>query len=101
MLAKVGSKMFVHIVFMKFREPSSIMIAKDQLEKLKETVSCILELEVGIDILHSERSKDLVLITRFENEHEYKRYVVDPNHQTVLKWLKTQLIESSTVDYIE
>ncbi len=92
--------MFVHIVFMKFKETESIEIAKNKLEGLKETVPSLLELEVGIDVLHSERSKDLVLITRFRNEDGYNQYVIDPNHQTVLHWLKTHLIESSTVDYV-
>jgi hypothetical protein len=93
--------MFVHIVFMKFKDPNAIPTAKIRLETLKNTVPSIVELEVGIDILHSRRSKDLVLITRFKNEEGYQRYAVNPHHQTVLTWLKTQLIESSTVDYIQ
>jgi len=86
---------------MKFKDSKAIPTAKARLEALKGTVSSIVELEVGIDILHSQRSKDLVLITRFKDQAGYQRYSVDPNHQVVLAWLKTQLIESSTVDYIQ
>ena len=93
--------MFVHVVFMKFRDSNSIVMAKSRLEALKEKVPSIFELEVGIDIMHSDRSKDLVLITRFTDKDAYAEYAVDPHHQTVLKWLKTQLLESSTVDYIQ
>ena len=93
--------MFVHVVFMKFKDSTVIQTAKIRLEELQDTVPSIVELEVGIDILHSQRSKDLVLITRFKDQAGYQRYAVDPNHQVVLTWLKTQLIESSTVDYIQ
>ena len=93
--------MFVHVVFMKFKDSTVIPTAKIRLEELRDTVPSIVELEVGIDILHTKRSKDLVLITRFKDQAGYERYVVDPNHQVVLAWLKTQLIESSTVDYIQ
>ena len=93
--------MFVHVVFMKFKDSTVIPTAKIRLEELRDTVPSIVELEVGIDILHTKRSKDLVLITRFKDQAGYERYVVDTNHQVVLAWLKTQLIESSTVDYIQ
>ena len=93
--------MFVHVVFMTFRESSDIAQAKKKLEALKESVPSIIDLEVGIDIVHSARSKDLVLITRFQNENEYRKYATDPNHYVVLQWLKSVLIESSTVDYIQ
>lgn len=93
--------MFVHVVFMKFRESSDIAKAKKKLESLKNSVTSIIDLEVGLDIMQSNRSKDLVLITRFQDEQEYQKYVIDPNHQIVLQWLKSVLIESSTVDYIQ
>jgi hypothetical protein len=93
--------MFVHVVFMRFQEQSSIMTAKDRLESLLELVPSIQSLEVGIDVVHSARSWDLVLITRFEHEEGYKEYAVDPDHKTVLKWLKNQLLESATVDYVQ
>ena len=75
--------MFVHVVFMKFQESSSIASAKSRLETLPALVPSLQYLEVGIDVIHSERSWDLVLITRFKSEEGYREYAFDPNHQVV------------------
>jgi len=93
--------MFVHIVFMKFRKKEDILSAKEKLESLIDLVPSLVEIEVGVDVLHTNRSKDLVLITRFLSKADYHRYADHPKHLEVLAWLKQSLMESTTVDYIQ
>lgn len=94
--------MFTHIVFFKLKNDDieSIMKAREILLGMKGMIPEIKEMEVGVDVLHSDRSYDIALITRFDSIKDMKKYENDPIHtQCVLKPLKPMLDESKTVDY--
>ncbi len=51
-------------------------------------------------LLHSERSYDLALITRFDSLEDMNTYAVHEYHvNEVLKYLKPMLESSKVVDY--
>ena len=54
-------------------------------EGMKGRVEGLLELEAGADILHSERSYDLALITVFEDRAAFDAYQTHPAHLPVKK----------------
>jgi hypothetical protein len=94
--------MFTHIVFFKLADPTQLNIekAKNILLNMDGKIPQLKYLEVGVDILHTERSYDLVLITKFDCRNEMEAYQVHPYHvNEVLANLRPMLKGSAAVDY--
>ena len=60
--------MVTHIVFFKLKDRSAVAIsqAKDKLLSMEGKIDVLRHLEVGVDIIRSERSYDLALLTKFD-----------------------------------
>ncbi len=56
-------------------------------------------LEVGLDVLHSERSYDIALVTKFDSLAELEAYQKHPVHVEVAKYMNSMRESSITVDY--
>jgi hypothetical protein len=94
--------MFTHIIFFKLNDPTpeNVEKAKNILLNMEGKIPQLRYLEVGVDEIHSERSSDLVLITKFDSREEMDEYQVHPFHvNEVLKNLKPMLKSSAAVDY--
>lgn len=94
--------MFTHIVFFKFNEPKlqNAEEGKKLLLAMEGKIPQLKELEVGVDLLHTGRSYDLALITRFDNQEDMDIYQVHPYHvNEVLAKLKPMLEGSAAVDF--
>ena len=79
--------MIRHIVLFKIKEEY-----KEELPQLvknfygmKGKIEGMLDLEAGQDVLHSERSYDLALITVFEDMDAFRAYQTHPVHLPVRK----------------
>jgi len=61
--------MITHVVLFKLKDRSvqSVEKAKDVLLGLKSKIPFLRYIEVGTDVLHSERSYDIALITKFDS----------------------------------
>jgi hypothetical protein len=67
---------------------------------MKGKISELKEIEVGIDVLHTERSYDLSLITKFNSKEDMDAYQVHSYHvNEVLKYIKPMIKQSAAVDY--
>lgn len=94
--------MFTHIVFFKLKEATkeNIQKASEILNNMEGQIPELKGLEVGIDVVRSDRSFDLALVTRFDSKEDYEVYAVSDFHvNKVLKNLKPMLECSKTVDY--
>lgn len=94
--------MFTHIVFFRLNDPSELNItkAKNLLLGMEGNIPQLKHLEVGVDLLYTERSYDLALITKFECRNDMEAYAVHPYHvNEVLANLKPMLKGSAAVDY--
>lgn len=94
--------MFTHVVFFKLKEPTieNMDKAKDILKAMEGKIPQLKGLEVGVDELHTERSFDLVLITRFDSLSDMDEYQIHPYHvNEVLAYLRPMLESSKVVDY--
>lgn len=94
--------MFTHIVFFKLESSTEENIKKAEqiLKSMEGSISELKNIEVGVDILKTDRSYDIALITRFDSKEDYKIYAVSDFHVNyVLKNLKPMLKCSKTVDY--
>jgi hypothetical protein len=92
--------MFTHIVFFKLKDASKASEARDILQSMEGKIPELKGLEVGVDVLHTERSYDLSLVTRFDSLEDMNTYQVNEYHvNEVLKYLKPMLESSKAVDY--
>lgn len=99
--------MFKHIVTFRLLEEAKGATKAENIEKLKEMLEALPAkiadlkgLEVGVDLLNTAQSADVVLITEFEDEAAFTRYVQHPDHQKVIAFLQCVLAERRAVDYI-
>lgn len=93
--------MITHIVFFKLKDPSKENIEKtrDILSAMDGKIPQLRHIEVGVDIVRSERSYDLALVTKFDSMEDLEAYQVHPVHQEVLQFIATVKESTIAVDY--
>ena len=95
--------MIKHIVCFKLKDNSieECEKAKEVLLSMQGKVPELREITVGIDILHSERSYDLILEVLLDDADALDSYQNDPYHCSVVKTHMHAVRESSVaVDYV-
>ena len=93
--------MFTHIVFFKLKEctPEVVAKTKEVLLNMEGKIPQLKYIEVGADVLHTERSYDIALVTRFDSLDDMNAYQVHPVHQEVIAYMSTVRESSVAVDY--
>jgi hypothetical protein len=93
--------MVTHLVLFKLRDPSpaNLTATAAVLEEMDGKVPALESMEVGVDVVRSERSYDLALVTRFQNWEGLEAYRVHPVHGKVLTHLQRVVVSSIVVDY--
>jgi hypothetical protein len=94
--------MIQHVVVAKFKSETSqeeraeIVVA---LRALPGKIAGIRRYEVGLDVLHTERSYDFALVSAFDDLEALKRYQVHPDHVPVAQRLRAASQSLIAVDY--
>lgn len=93
--------MITHVVLFKLKDRSaeSVEKAKNVLLGMEGKILFLRHLEAGMDVLHSDRSYDIALITRFDSMEDLQRYQAHPVHQEVAKYINSVKESSISVDY--
>lgn len=93
--------MIVHVVLFKLNTDGLHRIAatRDVLLGMQGKIPQLRFIEVGIDLIRSERSFDLALITKFDTFEDMRIYQGHPVHQEVLKHMRGIMDSAATVDY--
>ncbi len=94
--------MIVHIVLFKLTEPTAAnaTAVKEMLLSMSGKVPMLRHLEVGTDVVHSERSYDVALYTKFDTLAELQAYQVYPYHaETVVPFMKANCAAIVAADY--
>lgn len=94
--------MITHIVFFKLTEPTPDALAqvRDKLLSMQGKIPQLRHLEAGIDVIRSERSHDVALITRFDSLDDLQAYQVHPYHAgEVVPLMKSLCSSVVAVDY--
>lgn len=94
--------MFTHIVLFKAKEPTkeNLDFLKNTLLSMKGNIKELKELEVGVDVIRSDRSYDIGIITRFDSKEDYLSYDVNEFHvEKVKKVIKPYIVGSKTLDF--
>jgi hypothetical protein len=95
--------MVTHIVFFKLKTPSESTVteAKNMLLTMDGRIDLLRHLEVGADVIRSERSYDLALVTRFDSLDDLQAYQVHPYHaDVVLPFMRECSASVVAVDYL-
>lgn len=94
--------MITHIVLFKLAEPTAenITRTKDKLLSMAGNIDLLRHLEVGVDVIRSERSYDIALTTRFDSLADLQAYQIHPYHAgEVIPHMKSVCSSIVAVDY--
>lgn len=94
--------MVTHVVLFKLADASAESIARTRaiLLGMRAAIEVLKDVEVGVDALHTERSYDLALVTRFDSWDDYRSYRSHPYHvDPVLKHMHEAATAAAVVDY--
>jgi len=94
--------MIAHIVLFKLKEntPEGIEKAKQLLLSMDGKVEMLRHLEVGVDVIRSERSADIALYTKFDSLEDLQAYQVHPYHANeVAAYMRTVCSSVTAADY--
>ena len=94
--------MLKHLVFFKFKhgtEGPAIAEVENGLGGLPSVIPEIREFMFGRDVVGSERSYDMALVSAFDDLGSMKRYQVHPAHQAVVEKLKKICDSILAVDF--
>ena len=94
--------MLTLVVLFKFKPetaPESAARLEAALKALPASIAEIREFRVGRDVVRSERSYDLALVSAFDDLSAMRRYQVHPDHQEVLAQVKALCGAVVVVDF--
>lgn len=96
--------MLTHVVLFKFKPETTaaeIQQLAEGLGGLPHVIEEIREFRFGTDVIHSERSYDLGLVSSFDDLDAMKRYQVHPEHQKVIAIVKAITASVVAVDFAD
>lgn len=94
--------MIVHIVLFKLNQPTAenSNAVKEMLLSMNGKLPMLRHLEVGTDLVRSERSYDVALYSKFDTLAEMQAYQVHPYHaETVVPFMKANCAAIVAADY--
>jgi len=91
--------MLTHVVVLQFESLDHAEACKTELLGMEGRIDSLRAIEAGVDVLRSERSWDLALITRFDDLAGLKAYAVHPVHLEVLEFIRPRAKGVVTVDF--
>jgi hypothetical protein len=72
---------------------------KERLESLPGKIEVIRSMEVGINVVHSDRAYDVALVSTFDSLDDLETYRVHPDHQEVVRFIGTVKDHTAAVDF--
>ena len=93
--------MLTHVVLLKLTDRSAENINKtrDVLLSMVGKIPQIKHMEVGVNIVPSDRAYDLALVQKFESLAAMQEYQTHPVHLPVRDYLRSVLAAQASVDY--
>jgi hypothetical protein len=94
--------MLQHYIVIKYQQGTSdehIAEFCKRMLNLRTSIAGIQHLEIGRDILHDERSWDLILMMRFASTDVLRSYQQHPEHQKVMAFNQPFVAAVASVDF--
>jgi hypothetical protein len=94
-------QVITHIVLFKLvdRSPENIEKARAVLAGLAGKIPQLRHLEVGKDVLRTDRSYDLALVAKFDSLEDLNAYQIHHEHQQVVKYMISVRESTVAIDY--
>jgi hypothetical protein len=87
-----------HVVLLKLTDPSDADECVTRLEALEGRAEGLLTMTAGVDVLRTEASYDVALVTTHPDLAGLTAYADDPVHGEFLAWLRPRLAGRVAVD---
>jgi hypothetical protein len=94
--------MITHIVLFKLADPTAenLTATRNKLLSMDGRIGLLRHIEVGVDLIRSERSYDIALTTRFDSLEDLQAYQIHPYHAgEVIPHMKSVCSSIVAVDY--
>jgi len=94
--------MITHIVLFKLSDPTAdnLTTTRNKLLSMRGVIDQLRHLEAGIDLIRSERSFDIALVTKFDSLEDLNSYQVHPYHTgEIIPHMKSVCSSIVAVDY--
>ncbi len=98
--------MIKHIVLFKLKDyaeggtkAENAVKIKEQLDRLPSLIDGIVEFEVGINIIESDRAFDIALVSSFGSVEALGTYRIHPSHIEAVQYIRPRKQSSVAVDY--
>jgi hypothetical protein len=98
--------MFKHIVMWRLHESAdgrsrgeNARLIKERFEELANMLEGLERLEVGIDVLHSPDSADVVLYAEFTSRAAFEAYYEHPAHKALAGFIQGVRVNRMVIDY--
>lgn len=92
--------MIQHVVLLRFHDASHAPEAKRRLEALPAGIPQIRTLSAGLDVVGSDVSWDLALVTTHDDLDALRGYQQHPAHEEFGSWLRPLLSARAAVDSV-
>lgn len=91
--------MITHIVLFRLKDKADVEAAAAQLRSLEGKIPSLRSIEVGINVVASDRAHDVSITTTFDDLAGLKEYADHPEHQPVVHWMREHIASSAAIDY--
>ena len=101
-----SSAMFKHIVMWKLKDHAAgrsradnAALIKERFDELANMLDGLRHMEVGLDILRTEASADIVLYSEFESRAAFDAYYEHPAHKALAAFIGEVREARTVIDY--
>ena len=93
--------MVTHVVLFKLkdRSPSTIRAVRERMAQVEGHIPTLLTLQVGINMVPSDRAYDLALVATFHSLDDLRAYQSHPVHVAMFDDVKANFDAIAAVDY--
>ena len=98
--------MIKHIVFWRLKDsahghnkPTNARLIQAKIEALRGQIPGLLHIELGINVVMTDSSSDIVLYSEFTSLEALKGYQVHPLHQAIVPFVAEAQLERRVVDF--
>lgn len=94
--------MINHFILLKYKEDTGASHVNEfcrRMYALRDEISEIKELQIGLDIIHDQRSWDLILMMKFDSLADLESYQLHPAHQEVSKFNRAVVSQVASLDF--
>lgn len=94
-------KPLTHVVLsrLKDKSPENVEAVITKLRTLEGNVPTLNSIEVGVNVVESDRAYDIGIVTRFDDLAAMDAYQVHPFHQGILAFMKDKVETVVAIDY--